>query len=72
MKTAPFGAAENQLMEIEVDIVFLILGYVLYRWGKKHGVTEGRRAACKDERLYRLEEDLDELRLKMKKSDSKS
>lgn len=44
-----------------MDIFFLIVGYLLYRWGKKNGIAEGRRDAWREERLMRMEERFDEL-----------
>jgi len=43
-----------------MDIFFLVIGYLLYRWGKKNGVSEGKREAYREERLYRMEEKFDE------------
>ena len=43
-----------------MDIFFLVIAYLIYRWGKKRGVEEGRREAYREERLYRLEERFDE------------
>jgi len=48
------------VMEINLDIIFLVLFYVMYRWGKKNGIAEGKREAYREERLYRMEEKFDE------------
>lgn len=56
------------VMEISMDILCLVLGYVLYRWGKKNGKSEGKREAYQEERLYRMEERFDEYCDKAKKN----
>jgi hypothetical protein len=48
-------------METNVDILFLAIGVALYYWGKKRGKLEGKRVAYEEERLYRLEEKVDEM-----------
>ena len=60
MTTVQSGAVVSLTMEIDVDIFCLIIGYLLYRWGKKNGISEGKRIAYQEERLYRMEERFDE------------
>ena len=51
-----------------MEILFLVLAYVLYRWGHKHGKAEGKREAWREERVTMLEDFMYEQR---EKKDSK-
>ena len=60
----------DYIWSFDLDILLLIFGYAMYRWGKKNGVAEGKRESYREERLWRMEERFDELCDEQKKSKS--
>jgi len=50
-------------MEINVDLlIWVLIGAISWHYGKKKGYREGRRTAYEEERVYRIEEQLEELK----------